>query len=210
MTRTKIAKLYLVALGSLCIASSCDMACQDPVGTIQGMVESMMSVLGDKCQVSAKKAVIEEVVEKRFIPSVDIDLITKQVLGRRYWEESSEGDKKSLKALLEQLLAKQYAEAFSCEHIGKEMRFFPVRGEVKKYSRVESSIALDEKTLTLVKYNVRCNEGQWLIYDIIVDGLSLGQTYRSQFNRVLQQGGIKALINYLDQKLNKVVDEVSS
>ena len=47
-----------------------------------------------------------------------------------------------------------------------------------------------------------------MIYDIVIDGLSLAQTYRSQFNRILQQGGAESLIRYLERKLTQDADEL--
>ena len=110
--------------------------------------------------------------------------------------------------MMSKLLAMQYAEAFNCDYLDNEMVFHPLRGEIKRYSRVESTVALGEKESLFLRYAVRCDNSIWKIYDIVIDGLSLAQTYRSQFNRILQQGGASTLSDYLEKQLSKEQDDL--
>lgn len=185
-----------------------DLTCSEPVDFVESSVVEMMNVLKNTCKIDASKEKVEEAIGEIFIPNVDVELITKQVLGRKYWNSTSDEEKKSLEDRLRQLLIMQYAEAFNCELLDNDMVFHPLRGEVKKYSRVESNISLNEKSTVLLRYAVRCDEDRWRIYDIVIDGLSLAQTYRSQFNRILQQGGVGSLISYLDRQLVKGHDDI--
>lgn len=185
-----------------------EIACGSPVEAIEGNVTEMLDILKSSCKRGTLKQSVEDSILESFIPHVDTGLITKQVLGRQYWRVTSDEDKVRLKLQIERLLAKQYSEAFNCEYLDNEMVFHPLRGEVKQYSRVDSNIALNDKTSILLRYAVRCQEDQWKIYDIVIDGLSLAQTYRSQFNRILQQGGAESLIRYLERKLTQDADEL--
>ena len=45
----------------------------------------------------------------------------------------------------------------------------------------------------------KTNDG-WKIYDIVVEGVSLVLTYRSEFDQVVKQEGIDGLIKRLSQK----------
>lgn len=185
-----------------------DIACGNPVEAIEGNVTEMLSILKASCKKGALRQNVESSILESFIPTVDTALITKQVLGRQYWRTTSDDDKVRLQLQIERLLAKQYSEAFNCNYLDNKMVFHPLRGEVKQYSRVDSNISLNDKTSILLRYAVRCQEEQWKIYDIVIDGLSLAQTYRSQFNRILQQGGAGALIQYLERKLTQDPDEL--
>ncbi len=188
-----------------------DLVCTEPVAAIKGTVDEMLMTLKEVCSnKSSTKVDVENVIMETFIPSVDVALITQQVLGRQYLGKASDEEQQFLEDLLKKLLARQYAEAFNCHYLGRDMTFHPLRGEVKRYSRVDSNVQLDEKTSILMRYAVRCQEERWRIYDIVIDGLSLSQTYRSQFNRILQQGGVTALTSYLDRKLNKEDNDIPS
>src|SRR5262245_18990250 len=52
----------------------------------------------------------------------------------------------------------------------------------------------------LVDYSMRKTEQGWKIYDIVVEGVSLVLTYRSEFDQVVKQEGIDGLIKRLSQK----------
>ena len=202
---------FSVLLCSWLYADDDVLVCGNPVEAISSVVDEVQVALKKVCgKEGVTKKDIEGVVLETFVPSIDVALITKQVLGRQFWTKASEAQKDRLEGLLKQLLARQYAEAFNCSYLGNELEFFPVRGEVKRYTRVESSLKLNEKNNLLLRYALRCEDERWQVYDIVIDGLSLSQTYRSQFNRILQQGGIDVLNDYLDRKMNKEEDDLQS
>jgi phospholipid transport system substrate-binding protein len=214
MTRSVVNLVLLSCSVSLCswlYADDDALICSNPVEAISGVVDEVQVALKTVCgKEGVTKQDIEDVILETFVPTIDVALITKQVLGRQFWTKASDEQKARLEGLLKQLLARQYAEAFNCSYLGSEVEFFPVRGEVKRYTRVESSLKLNEKSNLLLRYALRCEDERWQVYDIVIDGLSLSQTYRSQFNRILQQGGIDVLNDYLDRKMNKEEDDLQS
>jgi phospholipid transport system substrate-binding protein len=52
----------------------------------------------------------------------------------------------------------------------------------------------------LIDYSMRKTDAGWKIYDIVVEGVSLVLTYRSEFDAVVKQDGIDGLIKRLAQK----------
>ena len=52
----------------------------------------------------------------------------------------------------------------------------------------------------LVDYQMRKTDKGWKIYDIVVEGVSLVLTYRSEFDAIAKQDGIDGLIKRLGQK----------
>lgn len=201
-----IPRLLLFLVSTLIFADA--FTCEAPVSFVEDAVMSMREKLEKSCNVSASEQEIRQMIEDVFMPKVDVEVITKQVLGRQYWQSAAPEDIERLELLMGRLLAMQYGEAFSCEYLDNEMVFHPLRGEVKRYSRVESTVSLSEKESLFLRYAVRCDEGEWKIYDIVIDGLSLAQTYRSQFNRILQQTGPSGLADYLESQLMKDKDDL--
>jgi phospholipid transport system substrate-binding protein len=43
-------------------------------------------------------------------------------------------------------------------------------------------------------------DGRWQVYDVNIEGISLVNNYRSQFNAVIQQSGYPALVSRLRAK----------
>lgn len=183
------------------VGAYANVGCPLPNEDLSTVVGEVRTSLRETCQHAATADEVRQVIRSTFMEHVDSSMITKQVLGRKYWFESPEEDRKKLQELLEVLLIKQYSEAFNCQYVDSRVEIFPVRGEVKRYSRVESSVYLIGEDPIQVKYALRCDDTEWKIFDIVVDGLSIAQTYRAQFNRLLAKGGIKALNDYLEHKL---------
>jgi phospholipid transport system substrate-binding protein len=52
----------------------------------------------------------------------------------------------------------------------------------------------------LIDYSMRKTDKGWKVYDIVVEGVSLVLTYRSEFDAIVKQDGIDALIKRLAQK----------
>jgi phospholipid transport system substrate-binding protein len=56
------------------------------------------------------------------------------------------------------------------------------------------------KRPTPVDYAMRKTPEGWKVYDIVVDGISLVLTYRSQFEEAARSGGMDGLIKQLQAK----------
>jgi len=46
--------------------------------------------------------------------------------------------------------------------------------------------------------------GGWLVYDILIEGVSMVQNYRGQFEAILQKGGPEALLKSLEDNLRDI------
>jgi len=56
-----------------------------------------------------------------------------------------------------------------------------------------------------IDYRLYRKNGQWKVYDVVVDGVSLVSNYRSTFAEQIRKGGIDGLIEALERhnlKLN--------
>jgi phospholipid transport system substrate-binding protein len=51
-----------------------------------------------------------------------------------------------------------------------------------------------------VNYALSKNSGKWLVFDIVIEGVSLVTNYRSQFSSVIKKNGIDTLIKRLAKK----------
>jgi phospholipid transport system substrate-binding protein len=47
------------------------------------------------------------------------------------------------------------------------------------------------------------NDGKWTIYDVIIEGVSLVNNYRSQFNNILMKSSFEELIQKIKDKKGK-------
>jgi phospholipid transport system substrate-binding protein len=68
-------------------------------------------------------------------------------------------------------------------------------------SSVETTLTTRGAGEMPIEYHMTRHEGRWRIRDVVVDGLSLADSYRAQFQRVLQSGGYAELVARLQEKV---------
>ncbi len=72
-----------------------------------------------------------------------------------------------------------------------------------KYTIVTRAITTDKKEIP-VEYNVKSDAGNWLIYDVKIEGVSLVKNYRTQFSRTLQRKSFQELLTQLREKISEL------
>jgi len=55
-----------------------------------------------------------------------------------------------------------------------------------------------------IDYKLIFNKGQWLVYDVIVEGVSFVSTYRSQYNAIIRKEKFSGLIKRMKEKLKRI------
>jgi phospholipid transport system substrate-binding protein len=80
------------------------------------------------------------------------------------------------------------------------------RGEKVVYDRdrvdgesaeVDTRVLGVEATPMKIRYKLHLTSGQWMVYDAVIDDVSVVQNYRSQFARILKTGSVEELIQTL-------------
>jgi len=73
------------------------------------------------------------------------------------------------------------------------------------YSKISTTVTLKpgEKPIR-VDYRTHWEDGKWMVYDIIVEDISLTGNYRNQFNRVINNQGYPELVRLLQDKLEQL------
>jgi len=46
--------------------------------------------------------------------------------------------------------------------------------------------------------------GKWMVYDVVIEGVSLVSNYRTQFNKIISANGYPELVKKLQAKDNEV------
>jgi phospholipid transport system substrate-binding protein len=67
-------------------------------------------------------------------------------------------------------------------------------------AQVETKIVPSTGAPTAVNYRLRHTQGEWKIYDVVVEDISIVANYRSQFSRILTTGSFDELLKRLREK----------
>ena len=98
------------------------------------------------------------------------------------------------------MLVRTYSNAIGA-YEGQTMKVLPVRmkpGDTE--ATVRNQFIRPGGKPVPIDYSMRKTDQGWKIYDIVVEGVSLVLTYRSEFDAVVKQEGIDGLIKRLAAK----------
>ena len=195
----KFAACILVLAGLLIIPLQAYAA--TPKETVETEVNKVLTTLSDPSfQAKSKDAKIKEV--GNIIGEVfDYKELSRRTLGKD-WKKLSAEQQKEFVELFRELLQGVYADrllAYSDQKVifDKEIMLKKGRAEVQSY------IVMSDGKRTPLFYRLTDKTGQWKVYDLIIEGVSLVKNYRTQFREILANGSPDKLIQILRDKVNK-------
>lgn len=143
---------------------------------------------------------INEFVHSVIYPHADFDLISSLVLGK-LWKEASPSEKESFKKEFQTLLIRTYSRAF-VEFKEWSVRFLPVNQEEdERKAMVKTEILQPGLQPIAVNYRMLNSKGEWKVYDIMIEGVSLVTNYRTSFkNEAERTGSLQEVINQLAKR----------
>ena len=125
----------------------------------------------------------------------DVKTIGRFVLGR-YWRKASEEERAEFLMLFEDLIVDTYVDRFA-KYSGENLSVTKTEAARNDDSIVFSSINRPSGGPPVgVAWRLRLRNGSYLIIDVMVEGVSMGQTQRSEFASVIRRNGgeVKGLI----------------
>ncbi len=145
-------------------------------------------------------AVIYQAVEHYLLPHVDVGGMSRSVLGRNAWNKATASEKKEFTTVFTALVIRTYATPLA-EYSGETVKFLPQRAESSgRFSRVNSVIMRPNGQQIPLSYALVSKQGEWKIYDLSVEGVSLLQSFRTQFADLLRASSLKNLIAEMNQR----------
>jgi phospholipid transport system substrate-binding protein len=144
---------------------------------------------------SEREARFRRVLVDRF----DMAAISKFVLGR-HWRSTNEAQRVEFQQLFVDFIVRSYSVSFS-EYLGEGVKVMGCSaadgGTLVVHSRIDMSSSEDIR----VDWRLRPAADNFAIVDIIVEGVSMGVTQRSEFGSLIQKrGGVDGLIEALRTK----------
>ncbi|MGP1396846.1 MAG: MlaC/ttg2D family ABC transporter substrate-binding protein [Inquilinaceae bacterium] len=136
-----------------------------------------------------------------FRASFDIPTIGRFVLGRN-WRQATEEQQREYLKLIEDLVIETYSRRFS-GYSGERFTIGSTRPQGENDVLVMSQIVRPDGPPINVGWRVRDRSGGYRIIDVIVEQISMGVTYRDEFNSIIQRNGgrIEALLDALREEI---------
>ncbi|XVL53568.1 ABC transporter substrate-binding protein [Methylobacter sp. G7] len=126
-------------------------------------------------------------------PHIDFNQVAQLVLGR-HWKTATPHEQERFKDEFEILLVRTYSRAF-VEYTDWSMRFRPIQvPNAATRIMVRTDVLQPGRQAVEVNYRMLLNSGEWKVYDIMIDGVSLVTNYRTTFNDDIQRKGSLSIV----------------
>lgn len=178
-------------------ATSQDSVSEGAKNFIRSMGDRGINFLGNQSMSqSAKSAEFRSLLNESF----DMATIGRFALGT-YWKSATPAQQKEYMKLFNNMIVKVYSQRFS-DYKGQKFEVKSVRKEGDKDHIVTSFIVPADGPQVQVDWRVRSKGGAYRVVDIIIEGVSMSMTQRSDFASVIQRGGgnVDALLTHLRQQ----------
>lgn len=143
-----------------------------------------------------RRRMLERVVEARF----DYQEMSRRALGAP-WNTLSDQEKQEFVGLFRTLLTNSYADKIET-YSGEGVQYLNERTE-KEYAEVRTKVQ-SGKTEIPLDYRLINKANDWRVYDVVVDGISLVNNYRGQFNKIIKSSSYADLVEQLRKKSEKL------
>ena len=133
----------------------------------------------------------------------DINGIGKWALGR-YWRKTSKSERLEYLVLFENLIVSTYTNRFN--KYTKEKLTVKGSSSRGKFALVKSQINGGKEKPIRIEWRVIFSDGNYKIFDIVVEGVSMVRTQRSEFSSVIRRNGgkVSVLLAALRKKTTKL------
>jgi phospholipid transport system substrate-binding protein len=186
-----------IGLGILLFSQPVLVAAAAPEEQVRQTVDNLLAILKDpqlngETHKDERRQKLKQLIYQRF----DFTEMAKRSLASE-WRRRSPAEQKKFVQVFGDFLERTYLDQI--ESYGREkVRYLDQRSE-GQYAKVPTKIVDSKGQEYSVDYRLHNVNGDWKIYDVIVEDVSLVNNYRAQFSRVLAKSSFEELLEAMQQ-----------
>ncbi len=160
----------------------------NPHKFIDSQAQEMVSIIINNQELYVEDPeLFKDKISMIFEPMVDFRRVGASVMGKKYYLASSKSQRLEFIQAFKNSLLDTYTSTLAQWGDQKIVTVFPEASEFKKTEDVQQNL-ITASNIYPITYKVRKNKnGDWLIINIIVNGVNLGLTFRNQFQALARQ-----------------------
>ena len=182
-----------LAFGSVCFADS------QITAKLKSTIDKVIAIVKDEGlqkNKAGRREALRKTIDKRFN--------YKQMVMRslaKNWDSRSDQERTKFISLFKSLLENSYASKLEA-YRDEEIKY---TGEVikGKYALVKTEVVRPSSTIG-VDYKLIQENGDWRVYDFVIEGVSMVRNYRSQFTKIIRKDSYETLVQKLTDKINEI------
>ena len=178
---------------SICVTMTA--LAEEPLKIIETRIDRIVKILGDKeLEEDVKVKQLEKAADETF----DYVYLSRMTLGRN-WLNLDDGQRSEFVDLYRRLLEKNYMGqllAYTDEKVVFDRQ--TMLSDTK--AEVDSNVVSSNKKIPIT-YRLIRRDGDWKVYDLVIEGISLVSNYRTQFNDILSRQTPAEMLAILRKKV---------
>jgi phospholipid transport system substrate-binding protein len=176
-----------------------------PTNQVKDTVDRVIDMLKNKDLMSPEKkeqrrAAMRKIVGERF----DFDEMSKRTLAL-HWQKRTQAERREFVSLFSDLLERSYIN--KVESYTDEKIIYTDESTEGDYSVVKSKIITKRNVEVPIDYKLLKEGGEWKAYDVVIEGVSLVNNYRTQFNKIIRSESYEELVKRLKNKQEQTLFE---
>ncbi len=174
-----------------------------PTDQLKTNIDKILKVLEDpelKARPADRRVAVRRIVNEFF----DFNEMTRRALAR-HWQARTPAEREEVVQLFGDLLERAYNSRIEL-YGGEKIAYAgdTVEGDL---ATVRTKILTKQGSEVPVEYRTHRRGDRWLVYDVIVEGVSLVSNYRTQFNKIIQTSSYRELVRKLKTKQDEFMTE---
>jgi phospholipid transport system substrate-binding protein len=172
-----------------------------PTDQLREYTDQVVKVLDDPSMARQdRRAAVRKIAHEAF----DVAEAAQRVLAR-HWKDRTPTEREEFTQLFADLLEQTYIARMD-EYGGERIRYLSESIDGKLAS-VRARIVTRTGTEVSVESRMNLRGDRWLIYDILIENVSLVANYRSQFDRIIRTSSYEELVRRLKTKRDEFLNE---
>lgn len=196
--KERIALAFVACVIALWISALSAAAATPPTEQIRSTVDRALVVLKDPgLKPLAKTKERREELKKILFARFDFTEMAKRALAAN-WRRRTPQEQEEFVALFSGLLERAYAEIIE-SYTDEKIIYIGERLD-GRYADVSSKVLTSKGEEYSINYRAHLVNGEWRVYDVIAENISVVNNFRSQFNRVIANSSYEELVRRLRDK----------
>ncbi|MGQ0384599.1 MAG: MlaC/ttg2D family ABC transporter substrate-binding protein [Gammaproteobacteria bacterium] len=142
---------------------------------------------------------VQTLVDDILLPHFDTDYSARLVLGRHWRSATPEQRRRFVDAFYQSLL-RNYGSALAA-FTAERMAVLPFRGDLASgQATIRTEVKRSDGTRVPVNYAMRATAGGWKAWDVTIEGISYVRNFRNDVGAEVDQRGLDAVIQRLENE----------
>jgi phospholipid transport system substrate-binding protein len=197
----KFSKWLIALAGVAALAGAAGVHAQTaPDALVKSVSTEVTAVLKADPAILGSQAKLKSLIETKLLPNFSFSRMTQLAMGRN-WAKASPEQQTALTKEFQTLLVRTYSGALA-NFRNNTIDFRPLRMQPSDTDVIVKTVVNQANGQGIpIDYSMEKGaDGNWKAYDIVVAGVSLVTNYREEFNTVIRDQGVDALVKQLQAK----------